>query len=1079
MNGVRMDISVVIPTYNRASLLIKLLDAWREVDRVTNYKYELIFSDDGSADDTVATLKQHTKGLPVVILENEHGGAAKARNAALRRAQGERILMLGDDIFPDPHLVNRHFELSRQFGPETAILGDIKWHPELKPNYLMTHITEVGHEQFSLSAFRPHQYLDFRHFYTSNISVDRQFLLSEAVLFDESFYNYGFEDAELGYRLSKRGLQIMFDPEAWAYHHHAYTVDGFCQRQETAGEMAVVMVTLHPELKASFGVERTWERYARFRDSRLAGLTKSADHCTNFDAIIRLCETYEHELSRGNDREREYIELGLSSLYLRLFKSFYELGILIKLDPTQTGYEDYLKTVYFNSDGYWDLCLDAFDAFKDLSETERSLRELILLSYADQTPAGKQIALANKEVELLREREARAQTERELVKTREELDRTKASYAWRVGTTAIYPAKQIINLARKVTSGIPQRVASLEGEAGNVAADAAGADSVAADASSPNHDGAISRTKLGIICSEGNLPSKEERDDFLSELGKQHCFILRKENDKFQVDSFESEVNHDSLPVDYIYEPDNWEQRLTNDQFRNALLCLAHVSLDFVIVSSTLSPLPQLAISSSARNHLIFSKRLGLDFLENVDKKAKGRVMRLLPAEFPVTEVSLEEVFTDRTINYAPDPGRYTPDQGYIYINHEFEPMSDASASEIGVTHFIPKFKKEKKLVFVLPMVMSIGGVERNAVEIMSQLKDRYHFVVITMDRHDQSKGSLHHQLKGVTEAVYDLMELGNLHYYLAFLNDLKSVYEPDAIWICNGMLWLCDHAEHVRRIFHDVPIIDNQAWNPEFGWIELYDQPGIQSFDRFIATNSEVYRKFVDDFKMNPEGIDSIYPCFDSERFRAPSPVAEQKAFIREFDLPEDRPVFLFCGRLTSKKAPLDFVELARRRLQKQDDAFFVMRGTGELASEIDNFIHDNGLTNVRRISYLENTVPLLSIASGLIVTSHHESMGIVVVEALSMGLPVLATDAGDIRLVLEQGQAGLLVSEIGDMDAFEAAYEKWRKDLPLHAAKARQCSEQVRMRFSAKVIAQQYVASWEKAIREFSESRMLFVNP
>ena len=120
-----MDVSVVIPTYNRASILIKLLDAWREVDQVTKYKYELIFSDDGSSDDTVATLKQQAKGLPIVTLENEHGGAARARNAAIRRAQGERILMLGDDIFPNPQLVNQHFELSRQVGHETAMLGDI------------------------------------------------------------------------------------------------------------------------------------------------------------------------------------------------------------------------------------------------------------------------------------------------------------------------------------------------------------------------------------------------------------------------------------------------------------------------------------------------------------------------------------------------------------------------------------------------------------------------------------------------------------------------------------------------------------------------------------------------------------------------------------------------------------------------------------------------------------------------------------------------------------------------------------------------------------------------------------------
>src|SRR2546430_4734188 len=211
MNGVSMDVSVVIPTYNRASLLIKLLDVWREVDQVTKYKYELIFSDDGSSDDTVATLKQQAKDLSIVILENEHGGAARARNAAIRRAQGKRILMLGDDIFPNPQLVNRHVELSRQFGPDTAILGAIKWHPELKLNYLIHHITDAGVEQFSLNAFQSGQYVDFRHFYTANISLDRQFLLSEPGLFDESFSKVISEYVVLDYMLPNLGVLYDFE----------------------------------------------------------------------------------------------------------------------------------------------------------------------------------------------------------------------------------------------------------------------------------------------------------------------------------------------------------------------------------------------------------------------------------------------------------------------------------------------------------------------------------------------------------------------------------------------------------------------------------------------------------------------------------------------------------------------------------------------------------------------------------------------------------------------------------------------------------------------------------------------------
>lgn len=417
-----MDISIVIPTYNRVSLLPKLLDTWREVDKATKYQYEIIFSDDGSTDHTVSTLKQHADGLPLVILENEHGGVARARNSAIRLAKGDKILMTGDDIFPNPQMINQHYELSLKLGPDTAILGEITWHPELELNYLMTHITEVGHEQFSFNAFPPHEYVDFRHFYTSNISIDRQLLLSEQVLFDERFYKVNFEDTELAYRLSKKGMKILFEPEAWASHYHPYTIGGFCKRQETAGEMAVVLVRLHPELDKFVGVERAWERYSKFRSSRLAKIPALSQGCTDCDAIIKICETYEQELPLSIGRERRFIKLALSSLYSRLFRSFFELGILKKLDPDGTDYKDYLTKTYFDSDGYWNTYLETFDAFKDLKEADRDFRERVLLSYIAKTSAEMHVALVDRDPQLA----LLAQTKRELATSRTALGRIKA-----------------------------------------------------------------------------------------------------------------------------------------------------------------------------------------------------------------------------------------------------------------------------------------------------------------------------------------------------------------------------------------------------------------------------------------------------------------------------------------------------------------------------------------------------------------------------------------------------------------------------------------------------------------------------
>ncbi len=78
--------------------------------------------------------------------------------------------------------------------------------------------------------------------------------------------------------------------------------------------------------------------------------------------------------------------------------------------------------------------------------------------------------------------------------------------------------------------------------------------------------------------------------------------------------------------------------------------------------------------------------------------------------------------------------------------------------------------------------------------------------------------------------------------------------------------------------------------------------------------------------------------------------------------------------------------------------------------------------------------------------------------------------TDVGN-SLVLEHGQTGLVVSEIGDLDAVERAYEEWRKELALYSANLKPCSTEIRRRFSAETIAKLYAASWEKAMMEFAK--------
>ncbi|MBR3834610.1 MAG: glycosyltransferase [Lachnospiraceae bacterium] len=253
----KINVSVIFATYNRSDVIEDVLKKWREVDKNTRYSYEIICSDDASSDNTVEIIEKFTD-LPITILRNEHGGASRARNAALKIAKGEIVIFTGDDIFPDLDFVNHHYENYLKFGDKICTLGRIEWHSDVKMNHLMYHITNIGCEQFGFAGLIPYGITDFRHFYTSNISVSKKQLDKLDKHFDLTFDRYGFEDIELGYRLHKNGVRIYYDPDLLAYHHHVYAdVDKFCNRQMSAGDQMVVFASIHKEIKKNpiMGIE--------------------------------------------------------------------------------------------------------------------------------------------------------------------------------------------------------------------------------------------------------------------------------------------------------------------------------------------------------------------------------------------------------------------------------------------------------------------------------------------------------------------------------------------------------------------------------------------------------------------------------------------------------------------------------------------------------------------------------------------------------------------------------------------------------------------------------------------------------
>jgi hypothetical protein len=121
----------------------------------------------------------------------------------------------------------------------------------MRLNPFLRYVNEHG-LQFGYAMIEHPEDVPFNFFYTSNLSLPRALLLAEP--FDVDFPYPAWEDIEAGYRMSRRGMRLVYEPRATTAHHHPTTIVRFAARQEKAGYSAVVFHRRHPELGPFLGL---------------------------------------------------------------------------------------------------------------------------------------------------------------------------------------------------------------------------------------------------------------------------------------------------------------------------------------------------------------------------------------------------------------------------------------------------------------------------------------------------------------------------------------------------------------------------------------------------------------------------------------------------------------------------------------------------------------------------------------------------------------------------------------------------------------------------------------------------------
>ena len=372
---------------------------------------------------------------------------------------------------------------------------------------------------------------------------------------------------------------------------------------------------------------------------------------------------------------------------------------------------------------------------------------------------------------------------------------------------------------------------------------------------------------------------------------------------------------------------------------------------------------------------------------------------------------------------------------------------------------------KKKPLVCFLVTSLSYGGAETVVIKLATELRKRgWSIKLISML---------------VPEVRMEILESCGIE--VASLKMRRGVPDPRAIFRLSQLLkkWqpqiLHCHMVHANllgrlvRLITPIPVQISTAHNIYEGprWREIAyrltdpladmtTNVSQAAVDRYVSVGAAPRRKI----RFIPNGL-------DTNEFQ---PDDKARREIRENLKLSNAFVWLAIGRLTEAK---DYPNMLRAfsQLPPEPDTKLLIVGQGELRDDLEKNIQE--LKEGERIKLLgvRRDIPqLINAADAYIMSSAWEGLPMVLLEASATGLPIVATDVGGNREIVQDGSSGIIVSAKDS----EALCDAMQNIMGLSVSSRNAMGQAGRNYVQSNYSYQRVIEMWENLYLEFLQKKL-----